>query len=160
MLVINTMSLLMSMMSTPVTPLSLTRRQEETLRLKRIAAASDKPHDTPSYSSTTVTAVCANLNHATTSPHPNLTPPQPHLPRTSPPTPGGAPDRGPADHPHLRGPHHPGAASSHFTSAPFHNLPRCWASCSASSSSEAPPVQRGLGGEPTRIFLCRTVIFV
>ena len=32
--------------------------QEETLRLKRIAAASEKPHDTPSYSSTTVTAVC------------------------------------------------------------------------------------------------------
>ena len=31
--------------------------QEETLRLKRIAAASEKPHDTPSYSSTTVTAV-------------------------------------------------------------------------------------------------------
>lgn len=31
--------------------------KEETLRLKRIAAASDKPHDTPSYSSTTVTAV-------------------------------------------------------------------------------------------------------
>ena len=27
------------------------------MRLKRIAAASDKPHDTPSYSSTTVTAV-------------------------------------------------------------------------------------------------------
>jgi len=31
--------------------------KEETLRLKRIAAASEKPHDTPSYSSTTVTAV-------------------------------------------------------------------------------------------------------
>ena len=31
--------------------------KEETLRLKRIAAASDKPHDTPSYSSTTVTAL-------------------------------------------------------------------------------------------------------
>jgi len=31
--------------------------KEETLRLKRIAAASDKPHDSPSYSSTTVTAV-------------------------------------------------------------------------------------------------------
>jgi len=31
--------------------------KEETLRLKRIAAASDKPHDIPSYSSTTVTAV-------------------------------------------------------------------------------------------------------
>merc|ERR1712079_43548 len=30
--------------------------KEETLRLKRIAAASEKPHDTPSYSSTTVTA--------------------------------------------------------------------------------------------------------
>jgi hypothetical protein len=30
--------------------------KEETLRLKRIAAASDKPHDTLSYSSTTVTA--------------------------------------------------------------------------------------------------------
>ena len=28
------------------------------MRLKRIAAASEKPHDTPSYSSTTVTAVC------------------------------------------------------------------------------------------------------
>lgn len=42
--------------------------QEETLRLKRIAAASEKPHDTPSYSSTTVTAVsmwlcctCSNI---------------------------------------------------------------------------------------------------
>jgi len=31
--------------------------KEETLRLKRIAAASEKPNDTPSYSSTTVTAV-------------------------------------------------------------------------------------------------------
>jgi len=31
--------------------------KEETLRLKRIAAASDKPTDSPSYSSTTVTAV-------------------------------------------------------------------------------------------------------
>jgi len=31
--------------------------KEETLRLKRIAAASEKPQDTPSYSSTTVTAV-------------------------------------------------------------------------------------------------------
>jgi len=31
--------------------------KEETLRLKRIAAASEKPHDSPSYSSTTVTAV-------------------------------------------------------------------------------------------------------
>merc|ERR1712079_717191 len=31
--------------------------KEETLRLKRIAAASEKPHDTPSYSSTTITAV-------------------------------------------------------------------------------------------------------
>merc|ERR1719450_1634486 len=31
--------------------------KEETLRLKRIAAASDKPSDSPSYSSTTVTAV-------------------------------------------------------------------------------------------------------
>jgi len=31
--------------------------KEETLRLKRIAAASDKPNDSPSYSSTTVTAV-------------------------------------------------------------------------------------------------------
>merc|ERR1719402_2040994 len=31
--------------------------KEESLRLKRIAAASDKPHDSPSYSSTTVTAV-------------------------------------------------------------------------------------------------------
>ena len=31
--------------------------QEETLRLKRIAAASEKPQDSPSYSSTTVTAV-------------------------------------------------------------------------------------------------------
>lgn len=31
--------------------------KEETLRLKRIAAASDKPNDTPSYTSTTVTAV-------------------------------------------------------------------------------------------------------
>lgn len=31
--------------------------KEETLRLKRIAAASDKPLDSPSYSSTTVTAV-------------------------------------------------------------------------------------------------------
>ena len=31
--------------------------KEETLRLKRIAAASDKPQDSPSYSSTTVTAV-------------------------------------------------------------------------------------------------------
>ena len=40
--------------------------QEETLRLKRIAAASEKPHDTPSYSSTTVTAVsfwlCCSCN--------------------------------------------------------------------------------------------------
>jgi hypothetical protein len=31
--------------------------KEETLRLKRIAAASEKPHENPSYSSTTVTAV-------------------------------------------------------------------------------------------------------
>jgi len=31
--------------------------KEETLRLKRIAAASEKPHSSPSYSSTTVTAV-------------------------------------------------------------------------------------------------------
>merc|ERR1711973_424608 len=31
--------------------------KEETLRLKRIAAASEKPQDSPSYSSTTVTAV-------------------------------------------------------------------------------------------------------
>ena len=31
--------------------------KEETLRLKRIAASSDKPNDSPSYSSTTVTAV-------------------------------------------------------------------------------------------------------
>jgi len=31
--------------------------KEETLRLKRIAAASDKPNDAPSYSSTTVTAM-------------------------------------------------------------------------------------------------------
>jgi len=31
--------------------------KEETLRLKRIAAASEKPSDSPSYSSTTVTAV-------------------------------------------------------------------------------------------------------
>merc|ERR1719330_1555098 len=31
--------------------------KEETLRLKRIAAASEKQHDSPSYSSTTVTAV-------------------------------------------------------------------------------------------------------
>jgi len=31
--------------------------KEETLRLKRIAAASEKPLDSPSYSSTTVTAV-------------------------------------------------------------------------------------------------------
>ena len=30
--------------------------KEETLRLKRIAAASDNPHDSPSYSSTIVTA--------------------------------------------------------------------------------------------------------
>ena len=37
--------------------------QEETLRLKRIAAASEKPHENPSYSSTTVTAVSQSLTH-------------------------------------------------------------------------------------------------
>ena len=43
--------------------------QEETLRLKRIAAASEKPHDSPSYSSTTVTAVGSSLKTLTCSRH-------------------------------------------------------------------------------------------
>ena len=69
--------------------------QEETLRLKRIAAASEKPHDTPSYSSTTVTAVSllhfwsntilASILLCT----------------------GWTPDRGATNYPHLRGPNYP-----------------------------------------------------